>query len=284
MELLYKYKRAFLLVGMGLCVVAIVVTINPNYRPTVVVRSLGRLLVPVQGAVNSGVAWLGGQISFFWEMRHLQQENVVLRDRVGWLEMENQRLMLAGEENERLLELLEVRQRYGELPAIGARIIGHDPSEWFYSFNIDRGSNDGIERFMAVLGSGGLVGVIQQVYPTHSRVTAIIDDRFAVAVQSVRTDDQGIIRGDSTLMQQGLVRMDRICHTARIMAGDDLITSVISIFPPGIRVGTVTDVQPTPDGLAQYAIVRPAANVRQLEEVLVITEHASPVYSFEDEE
>ena len=237
-------------------------------------RSLSRLIVPLQSVATSAAGWIGSQVSFVWEMRHLQQENATLRDQIGWLEIENLRLQLAGEENQRLLELLEIRERYGELPTIGARIIGHDPSGWFYSFNIDRGSNDGLAENMAVLGPGGLIGIIQRVYPTHSRVTTIIDDRFAVWVQSVRTEDQGVVRGDSTLMQQGLVRMDRISATAHIMAGDELITSVISIFPPGIRVGIVEDVQPTPDGLAQYAIVRPAANVRRLEHVFVVTAFA----------
>ena len=274
MALLEKYKRVFLLIGMGICILAIIFTLNEDYRPGVLVRSLSRLIVPLQSAATTVTGWLGSQVSLVWEMRHLQLENTALREQIGWLEIENLRLQLAGEENQRLLELLEIRERYGELPTIGARIIGHDPSGWFYSFNIDRGSNDGLSENMAVLGPGGLVGRIQLVYPTHSRVTTIIDDRFNVWVQSVRTEDQGVVRGDSTLMQQGLVRMERISATAHIMAGDELITSVISIFPPGIRVGIVEDVQPTPDGLAQYAIVRPAANVRRLEHVFVVTAFA----------
>jgi len=271
-----KYKRIFLLAGMGICIIAIIVTLNPNYRPSIVVRSLSRLIVPLQVAATSASSWVGGQVSFFWEMRHLQQEVYSLRSQIGWLEIENQRLQLAGEENQRLLELLDIHQRYIELPTIGARIIAHDPAEWYYSFTIDRGTNDGIARNMAVLGTGGLVGIVQEVYPTKSRVTAILDIRFGVAVRSVRTEDHGMIRGDSTLMQQGLVRMNRISATAQIMAGDEIITSEISIFPPGIRVGTVVDVQPTPDGLTQFAIVSPAANVRQLEHVLVVNEIFTP--------
>jgi len=271
MEFLEKYKRMFLLFGMGVCIAAIIITINPNYRPSVVARSLSRIIVPLQSAATSAGAWVGAQVSFLWEMRHLQQENAQLREQIGRLEIENLRLQLAGEENQQLLELLEIRERYGELPTIGARIIGHDPSEWYFSFNIDRGSNDGLAQNMAVLGNGGLVGRIHQAYPTHSRVVGIIDDRFAVAVQSVRTEDRGIIHGDSTLMRQGLVRMEHIDAAAHIMAGDELITSVISIFPPGIRVGTVVEVQPTADGLAQVAIVSPAANVRRMEHVFVVT-------------
>ena len=283
MELLYRYKRFFLLVGMGICVIAMIVTLNENYRPSVIVRSLGRAVAPLQSAATSAAGWVGSQVSLFWEMGRLQTENEWLQERIGWLEIENQRLQLAGEENRLLLELLEVSERYGELPTIGARIIGHNPSGWYYTFTIDRGSRDGLERNMAVIGPHGLVGVVSEVRTTSSRVTSILDDHFAVAVQTVRTEDQGTVHGDSTLMHQGLVRMDHISYTAHIMPGDELITSIISMFPPGITVGTVVDVQPTPDGLAQYAIVSPAANVRRLRHVLVVNQLTLPEDIDEDE-
>ena len=271
MEFVERYKRIFLLIGMGVCIVAMIATINPNYRPSVIVRSLGRVVVPIQSAATSAAGWIGSQVSLFWEMRHLQQENTRLSERIGWLEIENQRLQLAGEENQRLSELLYIRERYAELPTVGARIIAHDHSGWYFSFTIDRGTNDGIDHNMAVLGPGGLVGRIHRAHPNHAQVISIIDERFAVSVQSVRTGDGGVIRGESTLMNQNLVRMDHISYAANIMAGDEIITSTLSMFPPGIRVGTVTDIQPTPDGLAQYATVSPAADVRRLEHVLVVT-------------
>ena len=285
MELVYRYKRVFLLIGMGICVIAMIVTLNPNYRPSVVVRTLSRVIVPLQSATSTAASWVGSRVSLLWDMSRLQQENIHLREQIGRLEVENQRLQLAGEENRMLAELLYIRQRYPELPQIGARIIGHDPNSWYFSFDIDRGSNDGFARNMVVLGPGGLVGIIHEVFPTSSRVTAIIDDRFAVPVQTVRTEDQGVVRGDSTLMQRGLVRMDHISSEAHIMIGDEVITSVISdIFPPGLRVGTIIDIQPTSDGLAQYAIVSPAADVRRLEHVLVINQLFIPEHPANEDE
>ncbi|MCL1988096.1 MAG: rod shape-determining protein MreC [Firmicutes bacterium] len=285
MELLYKYKRAFLLVGMGICVVAMIITLNPDYRPGVLARSLAMVITPLQSGATAATNWVTSRFSLLWEMDALQQENILLREQIGWLEIENQRLQLAGEENRHLLELVDIRERYAELPTIGARIISHDHSGWYSSFSIDRGTRDGIEPNMVVLGPGGLVGVINQAFTTHSQVFSIIDDRTIVAVQSVRTQDEGMVRGDSTLMGNGLIRMDHISYTAQIMAGDELITSTLSaLFPPGIRVGTVVDIQPTSDGLAQFAIVSPAANVMQLESVLVVTQSLSEVETYQDEQ
>lgn len=276
MEFIHKYKRIFLLIGMGICIIAMIITLRPEYRPSMIARSLGLLVVPLQSGATAAADWVGSQVSLFWEMRYLQQDNERLREEIGRLEIENQRLQLAGEENRMLLDLLDVRERYGEFPAVGARIIGHDPSPWYFSFTIDRGTRDGVEDNMAVLGPGGMVGRVQRALTTSSNVIGIIDDRFSVSVQSVRTEDIGMIRGDSTLMQQGLVRMDNIDQQAHIMVGDEVVTSILSMFPLGIRVGTIVDVQPTPDGLAQYAIVSPFANVRQLEHVLVVTQLILP--------
>ena len=276
MDLLNKHKRVFLLTGMAICVAAMIVTLNPNYRPTVIAQTLWRFVVRLQGAMTTFSSWAESQITLFTEMRYLQEQNAVLLEHNGWLEIENQRLRMANEEIQGLLDLLYIREQYGELSTIGARIIGYAPGGWSYSFIIDRGSNDGLLQNMAVLGHGGLVGVIHWVYPTHSSVIAIIDDRFRAAVQSVRTMDEGIIEGDSTLMLQNLVRMNYISYRANIMIGDEVVTSTMSMFPPGIRVGIVIDVHPTPDGLAQTAIVSPAANVSILEHVLVINELYGP--------
>ena len=282
MSLLYKYKRAFLLAGMGICIVAMIFTINPNYHPGAIVNTLSYAIVPLQRSATNASNWIGSRVSMLTELNYIHQENARLREQIGWFEIEMQRLRLAGEENRELTDLLYIRQRYGDLPTIGATIIGWDPGGWYGSFSIDKGSNDGLERNMAVLGPGGLIGVINSVLPNQSRVTSIEDHRFAVTVQSVRTEDIGIVSGDSTLVQDGLLRMDHISETAQIMAGDDLLTSVISnIFPPAIVVGTVQEVRPAPDRLSQYAIVRPAVqNIRSLEHVLVVNQ----LFITEDEE
>ncbi|MCL2399924.1 MAG: rod shape-determining protein MreC [Defluviitaleaceae bacterium] len=276
MTFIHRYKRIFLLIGMGICIVAMIITFNPDFRPTVIARSLGYVVVPLQSGATAATNWVTSRVSLLWEMSYLQQENARLRDEIGWLQIENQRLQLAGEEYLRLTELLYIRRRYSELPIVGATIIGHNPSAWNNRFTIDRGSNDGFARNMAVLGDGGLVGVIHQVTPNSSTITSLIDDSFAVAVQSVRTEDTGVVMGDSTLMQAGLVRMEYISTTAQIMINDEIVTSTFSLFPPGISVGTVVEVRPTPDGLAQYAIIRPSANVRRLEHVLVVNQLFSP--------
>jgi rod shape-determining protein MreC len=138
---------------------------------------------------------------------------------------------------------------------------------------------------MAVLDGNGLLGVVRQVYPGYAKVTSIIDDRFSVSVIAARTNDLGIVKGDGMLTQQGLVRMDYISADARLTEGDLLVTSPLSaLFPPGIPVGTVVSVHPAPNGVEQYAIVRPAANTAHIESVLVVNRLFGPEDAVNDEQ
>jgi rod shape-determining protein MreC len=169
---------------------------------------------------------------------------------------------------------LNMHQRYAHLPTMGARVIGHDANAFYRSFRVDRGSNDGVEMGMAVIADGGLAGVVRYVNPISSQFVSVLDHRFAAAVVSTRTEDFGIARGDTRLMQQGYMRMDDIEITAQIMPGDEIMTSLSStIFPAGLLLGEVVSVNTNPDGLARYAIIRPAADINNRPEiVLVITE------------
>jgi len=255
--------------------VAIIFTVNPSIGPTIFERGLSRIFTPMQRGMSGAVSWVSGNFTAVADNQRLLQEIEALREERNILLEANYRLQLAGEENERLSALLDINQRYAPLSMMGARIIGHNPNDWYSRFFLDRGSNDGVTTNMAVLGDGGgLIGVIRQVHPRRSQFVSIVDNDFSASVMSRRTGDIGTARGDIALMQQGLIRMDRIDARAQIMPGDEIITSTHSaIFPPGILVGTVVSIHPNPDGHTRHAIVSPAANLDNITMVSIITEN-----------
>ena len=142
---------------------------------------------------------------------------------------------------------------------------------------------------MVVYGDGGVLGVIIQTGANYALVASIMDNSFAAAVRNSRTEDVGVVRGDIDLRYDGLMRMEYISSTARFMPGDDIITSADgAFFPPGLLVGTVESIHPTPGagGLTQYAIIRPAANLDRISLVLVVNqvfEHTHRVDIDEDD-
>jgi len=271
-EFLEKRRRLFLITGIVLCLIAIVVTINPAVGTTVFGGFLSRIVTPMQQGLNATIGWIGGQFAGFGNNLRMAEEIQRLEEANNTLLIENHRLQFAAEENARLSELLDINQRYGELPTTGARIIGVSPNVWHSRFFVDRGENDGITNNMPILGGGGLLGVIRQVHPNRSQFVSIIDSSFSVAVMNPRTDDVGMVSGDMRLMQQGLVRMDRIEPASQIIVGDELFTSThSSIFPAGLLVGTVVSIHPNPDGHTRYAIIRPAATLDDIEFVSIVT-------------
>ena len=273
MNVLNRHKRAFLLCGIGLCILAIVLTVNPAVGPNIFGRGLSVIVTPLQSGMSVGVNWVQGQFFAMGQSQALLSENRALREEISLLQIENYRLQRADDENNRLSALLNMNQRYTQLPTMGARIIGENPNPVYSRFIIDRGTNDDVDRNMAVLGDGGLIGVIRQVHPNRAQFLSIIDGDFSAAVMSERTEDIGTVRGDMRLMQQGLMRMDHIAAAAQIMPGDEIITSPhSSIFPPGLLVGTVRSIHSNPDGLTRHAIIVPAASLDNLEMVLIVTE------------
>ena len=258
--------------GILVCVVAIVLTINPATGTNVFGRGLAYIVTPMQRGLNNSVGWVQGQFTVMSNNRQLLRDYQALQEQHSNLLIELYRLQLAGEENAMLSALLDINQRYGHLPTIGARVIGQNPNDWYHRFFLDRGANDGIAQNMAVLGDGGLVGVIRQAHSGRSQFASIIDSETSVAVMTRRTGDMGITTGDIRLMQQGLLRMDNIAAAAQIMPGDEIVTSThSSIFPTGILVGTVESIHPNADGHTRYAIILPAANMNNIEVVSIVT-------------
>jgi len=281
-EFLGKYRKVFLLTGIGLCILAIILTIRPT-APNAVQRGMSYVITPLQRGGSAAISWIRGHFGAIANNQALIREIAYLQEANNILLIENYRLQLAGEENATLSTLLNMNQRYDHLTTIGARVIGVNPNDWYSRFFIDRGSNDGLTNNMAVIGDGGLLGVVRQVHSGRSQFISIIDIDFSAAVMSRRTGDIGSTSSSITLMQQGLIRMERIDAAAQIIPGDEIVTSThSSIFPPGILVGTVEAIYPNPDGLTRHAIIRPAAQLDNIEMVLIVTEIPGDVYATRD--
>ncbi|MCL1863337.1 MAG: rod shape-determining protein MreC [Defluviitaleaceae bacterium] len=272
-EFLENHRRAFLLTGIGICIIAIIATISPGTGTNILSSGLSYVVTPMQRGLSSSITWVQGHFSALTNNQNLITQNRELQEEIHRLQFENDRLSLAAEENAILSDALNMHRRYAHLPTMGARVIAADPSDWHRSFTIDRGTSDGIAVNMPIIANGGLVGITRYTTPLSARFVSVLDYRFVTRVISPRTEDIGTARGDPTLMHQGLMRIDHLEATAQIIPGDEIVTSPCSyLFPSGLRLGEVISVHTTPDGLARYAIIRPTADISNMEVVLVITE------------
>ena len=180
----------------------------------------------------------------------------------------------AVQENERLKDSLDARSRYESLDPIYARVIARAPGQWFETFSINRGKNDGVSTGMAVVNGDGLVGRVYEAGNNYAKVICIIDTRSAVACMVQSTRDNGIMRGEIT---QSAVRAE--CNVYylpslnNVVPGDTVITSgTDSLFPKGLHIGTVTAVSMDAGSEGSYAVVAPSVDFQHLEEVFVLRE------------
>ena len=204
-----------------------------------------------------------------------------LEDEYAALALENQRLTLqlnsANEavlENQRMRDALEVRNRYESLDPIYARVIARDPGQWFQTFSINRGKNDGVAAGMAVVNGDGLIGRVYEAGMNYAKVICIIDTRSAVACMVQSTRDNGIMRGQVTADSQvSECYVYYLPNLNSIVPGDDVITSgTDSLFPKGLHIGTVTAVSMDAGSEGSYAVVAPSADFQHIEEVFVLRE------------
>lgn len=272
-EFLHRHKKSFISVMAVFCAAAAIATAGYRFRPSILDGALASVAAPFQNAATGVSRWIGGKTGYFGDMEALTEENKRLRETVDILSSENRRLKLVEQESKKLSELLQVDEKYPDYEKTGAQAIASNTSNWFTSFIINKGTRDGLAENLVVLANGGLVGRIVKASRSTSEVLAITDEGSSVSVKCVRTEDLGFLRGDLTLMQSGLCRMEFVSLDAEIMEDDELVTSHLGdIYPPGITVGYVKEVRLDDKGLTKYAIVQPSADVQNIETVLVITE------------
>jgi len=229
-------------------------------------------LSPIQKFFTSVGNKIDEAFSFLRDIEAIKKENEELKTRLHNLEEENRELIGYREKIKELREALNLKDIFEGYDIIGANIISRDAGNWSGIFRIDIGSKDGIGvDFPVITSSKGLVGRVMATDITSSKVVTIIEEESSVAGWIARTGGHVIVRGDMSLKDEGLCRMDYIPVDVEIEVGDVVETSGLGgIYPKGIVIGKVVQINKTNNELDRYAIIEPAADFKRLEEVFVM--------------
>jgi len=230
-------------------------------------------LSPLQKFFSFAGQQIDAAFSFFRDIKAIKQENEELKIKVQKLEKERDDLIEYKEKIEELREALKLKDRFQDYELVGANVIGKDPGNWFNVFKIDLGTKDGLRSDDAVVtASNALVGRVASTDLTSSKVISIIDENSIVS--GWLSKPQGgpvIIRGDITLKDKGLCRMDTIPVDMDVAVNDVIETSGLGgIFPKGIVIGKVIEVKKTSSDLDRFAIIEPSVDFKRLQEVFVL--------------
>ncbi len=268
-ELLLARRRAAIFLGLFLLAV-VILTMQMRTPDRRQVGPIGSVMLAVLMPVQSAMVRIADRVAAVWaqfsEIGRLRVENARLRGQVGALRQQVAAFREAAATSERMQRLLKFREQLSS-PALAARAIGRDPSRWFATLVIDRGSRDGIVRNAPVVTPDGVVGRVIEVTPTTARVLLITDSRSALGVLIQDSRDPAVVEGRGGR----LLHLKYLSRTTKVSAGDIVVTSGLGgVFPRGLVVGRIVQMMREEGALLQDAEVEPAAALDRLEEVLVL--------------
>lgn len=271
-----KYKKHIIRIGILLLILLTMIASRKQINATLLESAVGVVVTPFQDLTTGIASWVDSNVTAARNKSDLKEENAELRAQIAELTEENRRLALYETENERLSSLLKIAQKYPAHAATGAAVIAKDPGVWYDIFVIDKGTKDGIGNHMVLTAPEGLVGKVLESGYTFSKAQSILDSRSSVPAMSLRTGDLGVVKGDYTLMEDGLCKMEYIDSTAEIMVGDEIVTSHLSdLYPAGLAIGKVLEIETDANGLTKYAVIEPFVDLKHLDTILVIDKAAA---------
>ena len=253
-DILFLFKEyvllAFLLaVSLGLL----------SLSDTVQIRAIRSLTVVTVGALQDVLGVIPNYFSLRSENAILRRQNLMLSDEVN-------QLREATLENLRLKRLLEMKQqeptRY-----VAADVIGRTLQLMRNTVTLDVGEADGVRPNMPMVTAEGLVGKVTFTTGHYAVGQTLFnrDIRVSAKVQRSRVDGIILWLGGERLVLQNVAK------TLDVQTGDVVITSEYSsLFPHGIRIGTVVRTQEIPGSLFRTVEVAPAVNLEAMEEAFVI--------------
>jgi rod shape-determining protein MreC len=221
---------------------------------------------PALKGISAPFRFTHGIFDEYIDLIHVKKKNGELQKRLESLQLQTQKLSELEKENERLRRLLHfMDERPGTL--IAARVIGEDVTNWFKSIVIDKGRGNGIGEKMPVVTPEGVVGQAIEVNQWHTKVMILIDTNSAIDVYVTGKQARGILAGTG----RTTLKMKYVLKNDDIEAGDRLITSgKDGVYPRGLPVGVVINVNKNVVGLFAEVEVMPFNNFRKLDEVLVV--------------
>ncbi len=237
--------------------------------------SLSRLITPVQSLVSrvtqsvSGYLYrvkLRSNIEYEYNQLKAQNDELVLRSLL-YEELE--------EENTQLRALLGEYDARAEMNPVLARVIASESGNYFSTFTINKGKNDGVDTQMAVITSEGLIGYTYEVFDTTAKVITVIDDQASLAALIESSRDQGAVKGTLGSTGEPLCRMYYLSADSVPRPGDRVITSGVGVsFPKGLLIGYVRESTRAIEDNKHYIVVEPAADFEHIENVLVLRYYA----------
>lgn len=235
----------------------------------------GYVFVPMQKGMNEAGNWLSDKVNNFKTLSEVMEENEELKKQVDELTTKLTTNRLEQYELENYRNLLELDAKYPTYEKVAANVVAKDSGNWFDTFTIDRGANDGIKTGMNVISGSGLVGIVTDVGANYAKVRCIINDSNNVSAMITSTQDNIIVSGNLESMNENNVIYFSGLQDDEdlVQVGDEVVTSYVSDqYQQGIFIGYIETIENDSNNLTKSGTIRPVVDFEHIQEVLVILE------------
>ena len=235
---------------------------------------LQTLLTPLR----SGAYALTGQVErlydYVYRYDSLVAENEALKQQLAQWQEDARQVDAMSREIERYRQLLKLMERSPDYVLVDAFVIARSSKDWTSTFTINRGTDAGIQVGMcAITANGEVAGVVTKAGSNYAVIKTVLDSSLEVSACIASSGYSGVVTGCYTSGLRDMLRMDYLSSTAIIRAQDQVVTAGSTYYPRNLILGYVVDAGYDEVGVAKYAILRPAADIANLEQVFIITEY-----------
>lgn len=271
MRWISRHKKLMIVTTVTILLIIVMsVSYLNDYSTTDPEKKIGNIITLFQEPFVKAGSGLNKGITGVFRFKTIMKENETLKEEVSILKNKMITLQLKRNELDELRKL-ETALNYvsitEDIAYIAGNVIAKDSSNWFNTFTINIGENDGLTQDCIVLNGDGLIGRVFEVGDNWSKVVAIVDDSHSVSFRITRdTKFIGVVDGNGKGNLDGYL-MD---PNADVLTGDEIITSGLGIFPEGIPIGVVEEVIKDEDKLLKTVIVKPYVYFKNIDRVLVI--------------
>lgn len=224
------------------------------------------IVAPVQNIFATTIGFADDIWKHYFFLVSVSRENDALRKSLAEAVAQNDACREIVIANERLREYAGL---VNESPyqTVAAEVIAMDPSPWYRTLIINKGSDSGVSKGCPVILPGGIVGHVLTASSGYARVLLLIDRNCSVDALVQRTRARGVVEGtsDARCMLNYMPRQEDV------RAGDTIISSGFDgIFPKGLSIGYVSKIIRRNTGLFQEIEMVPFVDFDRIEEVMII--------------
>jgi rod shape-determining protein MreC len=247
-------------------------------------RGIATVLSPLQSGastvlspVRDVVGYFSSTINAKSQLKRVQAENATLTREFAQAQLEINQLRQAGS-----IGQLDTNYSLKSYGLEYANVIGENPSLWYKTIYVDKGSSSGVRQYDPVVAPGGLVGNVEYVTSDESVVQLITSPSFSVgATIESGSNPEGLIQPQAG-NPSTLTMIDLPQSAANGLSNSQLVVTsgikdphnseIRSVYPAGIPIGTVSSTNPQNSVLADQQVpVTPLVNFQHLSLVQILT-------------